>query len=56
VTEDQFEDTSQERTYEELQSLKAQSNVYATLSAVSFGVGITGGVLAFTVADGPGRR
>jgi hypothetical protein len=56
ATDNKFDDLSQEPTLEDLQSLQAQSQMYATLSAVSFGVGVTGGVLAFTVADGPGRR
>ncbi len=55
-THQEFYDPEGDPTMSELESLQAQSRTYATLSAVSFGVGITGTVLAFTVADGPGRR
>lgn len=56
TTHPEFYDPDGEPSMAELESLQARSLALTALSAVSFGVGVTGGVLAFTVADGPGRR
>jgi hypothetical protein len=56
VARNEFDDRSSDLTESDLESLQAQTQTYSALSAVSLGMSATGVVLAFTVADGPGRR
>jgi hypothetical protein len=54
---DQFWGTTDDgATISDYESLQAQSRTYTALSATSLGLGVGGVVLAFTVADGSGRR
>jgi hypothetical protein len=53
---DQFWSADSGATISDYESLQAQSRTYTALSATSLGLGVGGIALAFTVADGPGRR
>jgi hypothetical protein len=53
---DQFWDTDGDATISDYESLQARSRTYTALSATSLGLSVGGVALAFTVAEGPGRR